>query len=517
MSVYLGIDIGTSGTKTLAMDANGRVLGEACEFYPCSQPRPTWSEQDPEDWWRATVATVRAVMAKAGLKPQDVKAIGLSGQMHGAVFLDQGLKVIRPAILWNDQRTTAECADIETAVGGRDNLIQLVASPALTGFTAPKLIWLRKHEPENWQKVKHVLLPKDDVRRRLTGEFATDVSDASGTLLFDVQSRKWSDKLLQKLDIPRELLPDCFESAETTGQLTEAAAKELGLTTQCSVAGGAGDCPAGAIGNGIVKDGIASTLIGTSSVFLVHAARFTVEPQGRLHTFCHAVPGQWFMMGVNLSGGGCLQWFRNQLCTAERAAAQSEEDVYAMLTEEAARIKPGCDGLMFLPYLSGERHPHDNADARACFIGLTLSHTRAHMVRALMEGVAYNMRESMTIMEALGIPINEVRPSGGGSRSQLWREIQQNMFDKNCARVRCDQGPAFGVALLAAVSTGEFASVQEACEAIIETDKEDLFNRETARYYARSFPVFQKFYNTLTSQFKELSHLTEDEKEVVVH
>ena len=339
MGVFLGIDIGTSGTKTLAINEKGVILASAMETYPCYVPRPLWSEQDPEDWWQATIQSVRKVMSKAKLKPVDVKAIGLSGQMHGSVFLDKQDKVIRRAILWNDQRTSAECAEIEQRAGGRAKLIKMVANPALTGFTAPKILWLRNHEPKHFDKTCKILLPKDEIRRRLTGEYATEVSDASGMLLLDVAKRKWSKELLSALELDINLFGTCYESEEVTGKLTPAAAKTLGLTTDCVVVGGAGDCAAGAVGNGIVNRGVLSTSIGTSGVVFVHSDEVKIDPKGRVHTFCHAVHGKWHMMGVNLSAGGSLQWFRNELCKADVAAAKkAKKEVYDLLTEEAKQV-----------------------------------------------------------------------------------------------------------------------------------------------------------------------------------
>ncbi|HUT12145.1 MAG TPA: xylulokinase, partial [Thermoguttaceae bacterium] len=313
MSVYLGIDIGTSGTKTLAMDGSGKILADALETYPCYVPKPLWSEQVPEDWWQATIRSVRIVIEKAKLKPADVKAIGLSGQMHGSVFLDKRNNVIRRAILWNDQRTAAECAEIEQRAGGRKRLIKMVANPALTGFTAPKILWLRNHEPKHFETVRKILLPKDEIRRRMTGEYATEVSDASGMLLLDVAKRTWSKKLLSALELDIDLFATCYESEDVTGRLTPEAAELLGLSTDCLVVGGAGDCAAGAVGNGIVNRGVLSTSIGTSGVVFVHSDDVKIDPEGRVHTFCHAVRGKWHMMGVNLSAGGSLQWFRNEL------------------------------------------------------------------------------------------------------------------------------------------------------------------------------------------------------------
>ncbi len=508
MSVFLGIDIGTSGTKTLAIDEAGKILAEAVELYPCYHPKPLWSEQDPEDWWQATIKTVRKVVKAAKLAPADVKSIGLSGQMHGSVFLDAQDKVIRPALLWNDQRTAAECAEIEKAAGGRRKLIKLVANPALTGFTAPKILWLRNHEPKNFAALRKVLLPKDDIRRRLTGEYATDVSDASGMLLLDVVKRTWSKPLLAKLELDPALFARCYESEEVTGQLTPAAAKTLGLTTDCVVVGGAGDCAAGAVGNGIVSRGSLSTSIGTSGIMFVHSDEVQIDPEGRLHTFCHAVHGKWHMMGVSLSGGGSLQWFRNQLCQADAAAAKkAKTDVYDLLAQEAAAVKPGSEGLFFLPYLAGERTPHADPDARACFIGLTLAHTRGHMTRAVMEGVAYAMRDSLAIIRELGVPVKQIRASGGGSKSQLWRQIQADMFGQPACTINAEQGPAYGVALLAAVGAGAYKSIEEACGATIKVVKETPVVPAAKKHYDRGFPIYQGLYQSLKGRFKEIAAL----------
>ncbi|MBX7072193.1 MAG: xylulokinase [Pirellulales bacterium] len=503
MSVFLGIDIGTSGTKTLAMDASGNILAESTETYPLHHPRPLWSEQDPEDWWRATVKTIRSVVRQAKLKPADVKAIGLSGQMHGSVFLDERDRVIRPALLWNDQRTAAECDEIERRVGGRRRLIKLVANPALTGFTAPKILWLRNHEPRNYERTKKILLPKDDVRRRLTGEYATDVSDASGMLLLDVKKRDWSRPMLDALDIDVNLLARCYESEEPTGKLITAAAKELGLTTECVVVGGAGDCAANAVGTGVVSRGTLSTSIGTSGIMFVHSDEVTIDPEGRLHTFCHAVRGKWHMMGVSLSGGVCLQWLRNQF--GEELGKSANADPYELLVGEASAIAAGSEGLYFLPYLSGERTPHADPDARACFIGLTLAHTRGHLTRAVMEGVAYAMRDSLEIIRSLQVPVRQIRASGGGSRIQLWRQIQADVFGQKVVSLQAEQGPAFGVALLAAVGAGAFKSVEEACKATIRVVKETPADRAASKRYNAGFPIYQQLYRSLRTDFKSIS------------
>ncbi|MBN2473496.1 MAG: xylulokinase [Pirellulales bacterium] len=508
MSVFLGIDIGTSGTKTLAIDPSGKILADAMQTYPCYVPKPLWSEQDPEDWWQATIRSVRKVMQKAGLKPAEVKAIGLSGQMHGSVFLDKHDKVVRRAILWNDQRTAAECAEMEDRVGGRKNLIKLVANPALTGFTAPKILWLRNHEPRKFEKTCKILLPKDEIRRRLTGEYATEVSDASGMLLLDVANRRWSKKLLAALELDIDLFGRCYESEDVTGQLTADAAKLLGLTTDCVVVGGAGDCAAGAVGNGIVNRGVLATSIGTSGVMFVHSDDVKIDPEGRVHTFCHAVRGKWHMMGVNLSAGGSLQWFRNALCQADMAKAKrAKTEVYDLLTAEAAAAPVGSHGLFFLPYLSGERTPHADPDARGCFVGLTLAHTRGHMLRAIMEGVTYSMRDSLAIFDGLDVPVRQIRASGGGSRSPFWRQIQADVFGRKVVTINTEEGPAFGVALLAAVGAGEFNHVREACQATIRVVQETSADRKAKRYYDRAFPVYQQLYASLKDDFKRIAAL----------
>jgi xylulokinase len=508
MSVFLGIDIGTSGTKTLAIDPQGKILASATSVYPCYAPRPLWSEQDPEDWWQATVDTVRKVMKKARLKSTDVKAIGLSGQMHGSVFLDKRNKVVRRAILWNDQRTAAECAEIEQRAGGRENLIRLVANPAMTGFTAPKILWLRNHEPKHFEKTVKVLLPKDEIRRRLTGEFATEVSDASGMLLLDVAGRRWSTELLSKLELDASLLAQCYESEDVTGKLTPATAELLGLTTDCLVVGGAGDCAAGAVGNGIVERGVLSTSIGTSGVMFVHCDEVKIDPAGRVHTFCHAVRGKWHMMGVNLCAGGSLQWFRNELCQADAAQCKrAKTEIYDLLTDSAAAVRPGSEGLFFLPYLSGERTPHADPLARGCLVGITLAHTRGHIVRAIMEGVTYSMRDSLEIIEGLGVPVKQIRASGGGSRSPLWRQIQADVFGRKVVTINSEEGAAYGVALLAAVGAGAFKNIEEACRATIRVVEETAVRRPAKAVYDRAFPLYQQLYRSLKNDFASIAAL----------
>jgi xylulokinase len=508
MSVFLGIDVGTSGTKSLAINTRGKILGQATATYPCHHPKPLWSEQDPEDWWQATVKTVRAVVKQAKIKPAEVRAIGLSGQMHGSVFLDKKGAVIRRALLWNDQRTAAECEEIEKRAGGRKQLIKLVANPALTGFTAPKILWLRNHEPKNFAKLAKVLLPKDDVRRRLTGEFATDVSDASGMLLLDVVKRQWSKPLLAKLDLDADWFAKCYESEEVTGTLSREAAKLLGLTTDCMVMGGAGDCAAGAIGNGIVRKGVLSTSIGTSGVVFVHSDTPEVDPLGRLHTFCHAVLGKWHMMGVTLAAGGSLQWFRNALCQTDAVtAARIKSDIYNVLTDEAAKTPAGAEGLVFLPYLAGERTPHADPLARGAFVGLTLKHTRGHLVRALLEGVTYSLRDCLSIIEEQSVSVKQIRASGGGAKSAFWRQLQADVLGKSVVTMAADEGPAYGVALLAAVGAGEYKDVVEACDATVRTTGETKSRAAAKKRYDAGFLVYQQLYRSLRDEFRAIAKI----------
>jgi xylulokinase len=504
MSVFLGVDIGTSGTKALAINERGKILAQATQSYPCYYPQPLWSEQDPEDWWQATCATIRAVVKKARLKPADVKAIGLSGQMHGSVFLDRRGRVLRRALLWNDQRTKAECEEIERRAGGREQLIALVANPALTGFTAPKILWLRNHEPARFERLAHVLLPKDDIRRRLTGELATDVSDASGTLLLDVAQRTWSQPLLDRLELDAALLPRCVESEEVTGKLRPAVARELGLAPSCLVVGGAGDCAANAVGTGVVTSGTLSSSIGTSGVMFVHCDQMQFDPLGRLHTFCHAVHGKWHMMGVSLSAGGSLQWFVDQVCKDLRS---KRRDPYQVLTSEAAALPPGSEGLFFLPYLAGERTPHADPLARGCFVGLTLAHTRGHLTRSILEGVTYALRDSLAIIRQLGVPVQEIRASGGGSKNRLWRQIQADVFGQDVVTLAAEEGPAFGVALLAAVGSGAYANIEEACAATIRVTGRTACNPAAARFYDQGFAIYQQLYRSLKDDFRAIARL----------
>jgi xylulokinase len=509
MAHLLGIDIGTSGTKTLICNEKGKVIATATAAHAISSPKPGWSEQDPQDWWNATAKATRAVLKRAKLKAADVGAIGLSGQMHGSVFLGDGDKPLRPALLWNDQRTAEQCAQIESKAGGRAALIELVANPALTGFTAPKILWVRQHEPRLYARTKHVLLPKDYIRFRMTGEYATEVSDASGTLLLDVARRAWSDRLLSLLDIDRALLPKVYESPEVTGALNAQGASALGLRIGTPVVGGGGDQAAGAVGNGIVTTGIVSATLGTSGVIFAHSDQPTLDPRGRVHTMCHAVPGKWCVFGCMLSAGGSLQWFRNQLGDAEVTLAKRKKiDPYELLIKAAQRAPLGAEGLFFLPYLTGERCPHPDPCARGGWIGITARTTRDMLVRSLIEGVTFGMRDGLEIMRGMNIPVREIRASGGGARSAFWRKLQADIYDAPIVTTNAEEGPAYGVALLAGVGMGVWKSVEEACRACIKPRARLKPNPKRVAQYARLYATYGKLYDDLKDRFGEIAALS---------
>jgi len=511
MSVFLGIDIGTSGTKTLAIREDGEILASATVEYPLYSPQPGWSEQNPQDWWRASVASVQSVIKKAKISPSEVKGIGLSGQMHGSVFLDQQGQVIRPALLWNDQRTARECQQIEELAGGRTALIDMVANPALTGFTAPKILWLRNHEPENYEKMVQCLLPKDYVRFKLTGEFASEVSDASGTLLLDVKNRDWSGELLSKLDLDRSILPNVFESEEVSGQLNSTAAEQLGLPVGVPVVGGGGDQAASAIGNGIVSSGVISATMGTSGVVFAHSDAMQIDPEGRVHTFCHAVRNQWHIMGCVLSAGGSFQWYRNQLAEMETATARAMGiDPYELLTQEADQAPAGAEGLFFLPYLTGERTPHADPDARGAWIGLSLRHGRPHMARSVMEGATFAMRDCLEIIKGMNVPVDEIRLAGGGARSPFWRQMQADIYGQEVCTINAEEGPAYGVALLAAAGTGAYSDVVEACQATIKVVTRTPANDSQKEIYNRAYPIYGQLYQSLKADYRAIAQFVSD-------
>lgn len=505
MAHLLGIDIGTSGTKTLVCNPRGKVLATATAGHDLSAPKLGWSEQDPRQWWGVACRATRAAVKKAKIKGDSIRAIGLSGQMHGSVFLADGPRPLRPALLWNDQRTAAECDAIEQAAGGRAKLIEMVGNPALTGFTAPKILWVRRHEPRIYGKTRHILLPKDYIRYCMTGEYATDVGDASGTLLLDVKRRAWHGEVLSRLEIDPSLLPRCYESHEVTGQVTREAAALLGVKPGTIVVAGSGDQPAGAVGNGIVTGGIVSATIGTSGVVFAHADEPTYDPHGRVHTMCSAVAGKWCVFGCMLSAGGSLQWFRNQLGHAEMAAAKrSKRDPYELLIAEAEKAAPGSEGLFFLPYLTGERCPYPDPHARGGWIGLTARHSRADLIRSLLEGVTFGMNDALSILREMGIAIDAVRLSGGGARSEFWRRLQADIYNLPVATINAEEGPAYGAAILAGVGVGVWRDVPQACQAVIRETHRYRPRKKNAEKYRRCHEQYQSLYRALRDEFPRM-------------
>ncbi len=509
MAYLMGIDVATTACKALIVDEKGTVLAGVADEYPLLTPYPGWAEQEPRDWLRAAALAVREALARAGLSGKNITAIGLTGQMHGSVFLDAKDEVIRPCILWCDQRTDEQCAWITNTVG-RDLLTQETLNPVLTGFTAPKIMWLRQREPDNYSRLRKVLLPKDYLRFWLTGEYATEVSDASGTSLLNVPKRQWSKAVLQRLEIPESMLPACYESPEISGRVSKSAAAETGLAEGTPVAGGGGDQAAGAVGNGIVRTGLVSAVSGTSGVVFAQTDAPLLAPRLLLHSFCHAVPGKWHLMGVMLAAGGSFRWFRDTLGAQEVAVArESARDPYEVLCEEAAQAPPGCEGLIFLPYLIGERTPYPDPDARGVFFGLSLRHSKKHLVRAVLEGVAYGLKDSFDIMAEMGVPIQQVRASGGGARSSLWRQIQADVSGYAHSTINVDEGPAFGAALLAGVGAGVFASVPEACDACIRITSVTEPQPANVKLYRDFHGVYQALYQTLKEQFGVSARLVE--------
>jgi len=491
MGYFLGIDVSTTATKALLMQADGKVVGVASSEYGYETPQPLWAEQHPELWWRATVASIRQVLARTQVAPAAIQSVGLTGQMHGLVLLDAEGQVLRPAILWNDQRTGAECDRIR-ALLGKERFIQITGNDALTGFTAPKILWVQNHEPELWARVRQILLPKDYVRFRLAGEYATDKAGGSGTALFDLRTRRWSGTVVEALGIDRDRLPRTFEGMAVTGQITPQAAEATGLRTGTPVVGGGGDQAAAAVGTGAVVEGVVSLSLGTSGVVFAATDRPIVEPEGRLHAFCHALPGKWHLMGVMLSAGGSLRWFRDAL------APGSDFDA---LLEPAASMPPGSDGLLFLPYLTGERTPHPDPQARGAFAGLTVRHTRAHLTRAVLEGVAFGLRDSLELMRGAGLgEIHQVRITGGGARSPLWRQILADVLGVELVTVNTVEGAAYGAALLAAVGAGAFRDVPSACAALIQATG-NTGPGPAALVYDRLYPLYQDLYPALRPTF----------------
>lgn len=491
MRYFIGIDSSTTATKALLIDAAGQVHGVAATAYDYETPHPLWSEQQPELWWKAACRSIRQVLAETGVAARDISGIGLTGQMHGMVLLDAAGAVLRPAILWNDQRTQAECDEIRAIVGHKA-LINLTGNDALTGFTAPKILWVKNHEPHIYARIARILLPKDYVRFKLTGEYATDKADASGTILFDLRERDWSDALVSALGIDRAWLPPTYEGIAMTGTVSAEAAAACGLAAGIPVMAGGGDQAANAVGTGAVDAGVVALSLGTSGVIFAGSDRPLIEPAGRLHAFCHAAPGHWHLMGVMLSAAGSLRWYRDAL---------APDRTYDDLLAGAATAPAGSDGLLFLPYLTGERTPYPDPLARGAFIGLTVRHTQAHMTRAVLEGVAFGLRDSFELMKAAGLPpVTQIRASGGGTRSALWRQILADVLQAEIGTVNTTEGAAVGAALLAAVGAGVFADVPQACAALIRVRPSAQVSADALRY-DQLYPIYRALYPALKDSF----------------
>jgi xylulokinase len=492
---FLGIDVSTTGSKALLVDESGVVVATASSPHTLQTPRPLWSEQDPREWWQASASAVQMVLQQAGVRGESVLAVGLTGQMHGLVLLDEHGQVLRPAILWNDQRTQAQCDEIHRRIG-RERFIQITGNVALTGFTAPKILWVQENEPEIYARVRHVLLPKDYLRYRLTGAYGMDKADGSGTVLFDLQQRTWSAEVLAALGIPVEWMPPTWEGPQFTGKVTQAAAEATGLSEGTPVAAGGGDQAAQAVGVGAVEPGVVALTVGTSGVVFATTPSALVEPDGRLHAFCHAVPGMWHFMGVMLSAAGSLQWYRDTL-----APNLSFDE----LLHEAESVPAGSEGLQFLPYLSGERTPYPDPLARGAFVGLTLRHGRGHLTRALLEGVSFGLKDIFTLIQNAGLGgIRQVRASGGGTKGALWRQILASVLDAELVTVNTTEGAAFGAALLAGVGAGAWPDVPLACAAAVKLTGNTCPDPAQVAAYRQAYPLYRALYPALKPGFDKL-------------
>ncbi len=496
MKYFLGLDISTTGAKALIIDESGKVVSVTTTALTLSTPRPLWSEQNPRDWWEAIKLSIRKSLADAQLSGPDIVAIGLTGQMHGLVLLDEKNEVLRPAILWNDQRCAAECDEIRARLG-RERMIQITGNEALTGFTAPKILWVQHHEPEVYQQAHHVLLPKDFVRFKLTGKHAMDKADGSGTMLFDLKSRGWSNEVLNALNIPEHWLPETFEGSEITGEITAEAAAATGLTAGTPVVAGGGDQAAQAVGVGAVRSGIVALTLGTSGVIFASTDSPLIESEGRLHAFCHALPDRWHLMGVMLSAAGSLQWYKDTI---------AQNTSFDELIEEAVSVPAGSEGLLFLPYLTGERTPHPDPLARGAWIGLTVRHQRGHLTRAVLEGVAFGLKDCFALIQHAGLgSIEQVRASGGGAKSLLWRQILADVLGAELVTVNTTEGAAYGAAILAGVGVKAWTDVETACSETVKVVGQTSPNPEHQALYERMYEMYRHLYPLLKPTFERLS------------
>ncbi len=498
MTLLLGIDLSTTGAKALLIDPEGRVISSATTPLNLSTPFPLWSEQEPHEWWEATANSIRQALADANVSGDSVAAIGLTGQMHGLVVLDQERHVLRPAILWNDQRCGAECDEIRARVS-LERLVQITGNDALTGFTAPKILWLETHEPDVYRRIRHVLLPKDYIRYKLTGALAMDKADGSGTMLFDLRKRSWSSEILDALHIDADWLPPTFEGHEITSHVSAEAAEQTGLRTGTPVVAGGGDQSAQAIGVGVVRPGTMAVTLGTSGVVFAATESPLIEPQGRLHAFCHAVAGRWHLMGVMLSAAGSLQWYHDKL---------ARDKSFAELVGEAAQVPAGSEGLIFLPYLSGERTPHPDPLARGAWIGLTARHDQPHLTRSVLEGVAFGLKDIFCLMKEAGLgAIDQVRLSGGGAKSSLWRQILADVLGAELVTVNTTEGAAYGAALLAGVAAGMWSNVDAACAQTISVSDRIAPDAQSVATYQVVYQHYRNLYPMLRPTFHALASI----------
>lgn len=507
MSYVIGVDLGTSGTKTVLFDEIGNVIASHTVEYPLYQEKNGWAEQDPLDWYNATITTIKTVLDKSNIDSAEIKGIGLSGQMHGLVMLDKDFNVLRKSIIWCDQRTGKECEEI-TEIVGAEKVIEITANPVLTGFTASKIRWVMKNEPDVFEKCRYILLPKDYVRLMLTGELATEVSDASGMQLLDVPNRNWSKTMLDALNISEDMLGKVYESPEVTGEITQKVADITGLKKGTIVVGGAGDNAAASVGTGVVEDGKAFTTIGTSGVVYAHTSKVTIDPKGRVHTFCCAVPNCWHVMGVTQGAGLSLKWFRDNFCTSEKETAKlMGVDEYYLMDKEAEKIPVGADRLLYLPYLMGERTPHLDPNARGMFFGLSAIHGKSHMLRAVLEGVAYSLRDCVEVFKEMNINVNDMMACGGGGTSPLWRQMLADLYACDVKTVASKEGPALGVGILALTGSGVYSSVQEACANIIKTDKVQAPINDNIPKYEKYYQLYREIYPAIKEQCQKLASL----------
>ena len=505
MAYLIGIDLGTSGTKTVLFHTDGAVVASQTVEYPMLQPRNGWAEQNPEDWAAAAFATLKGVTA--GVDPAEIRGVGISGQMHGLVMLDAAGAVIRPSIIWCDQRTGAECDEI-TARVGRQRLLDITANPALTGFTASKLLWVRNHEPDNYARCRHVLLPKDYLRYRLTGVFATEVSDASGMQLLDIGRRCWSEEVLRALDVDPALLAKVYESPEITGEITPAAAALTGLKAGTPVVGGAGDNAAAAVGTGVVRQGRAFTTIGTSGVVFAHTDAMAIDPGGRVHTFCCAVPGCWHVMGVTQAAGLSLKWFRDNFCVSEKETSElMGVDPYYLMDKAAEQVPIGANRLLYLPYLMGERTPHLDPDCRGAFVGLSAMHTRRDLLRAVLEGVAYSLRDCLEIIRGMGFAVEDMMACGGGGTSAVWRQMLADLYGCPVSTASSKESAALGVAILAGVGAGVYSDVPSACDRLIGRALTQQPIEANTAAYEPYYQLYRQLYPALAPQYTTLARL----------